>query len=164
MAMHPVLTRRRLVTTGLALLFAPAIVRATSIMPVKMWREPLGRWLHSLEGSNDRVNWFPIREERTNRLTGSFLFSREHRAHRVLISDTEPHPMGGEGNLIDTIDFSDVDPTTGFYRMGSYGGSRRRAETDRVTWLSYQSPFDKLHEVMSKRFVDCDGWIDEAGL
>lgn len=64
------LTRRSLLGGIGALLAAPAIVRAASLMPVKTWADPhvmiRGQWIGyagsfgKLETSRDGVNWYPV--------------------------------------------------------------------------------------------------------
>jgi hypothetical protein len=53
-------TRRGLITGLVAFVAAPAIVRATSIMPVKAWSDrigPLGITLHDSAGPYDMFLW-----------------------------------------------------------------------------------------------------------
>lgn len=54
------MNRRSLLIGGLALFAAPAIVRATSIMPVKAWRVPIGRNIYVREtatGLGNGTSW-----------------------------------------------------------------------------------------------------------
>lgn len=58
---HP--SRRLFLTSGLATIAAPAIVRATSLMPVRAWRGGVARRgpsIVSLQASLDGVTWKPV--------------------------------------------------------------------------------------------------------